>query len=341
MLVFQYTFKVPGDEHVYTMLWDYNIGLVRTTPLFKCTGHSKTTPAKMLNRNAGLKEICHSITGGALVAQGYWIPHAAAKAVAATFCYDVRYALTPVFGHDFPSICIRPGEEGFGGMTIDPGITKFCTEEAKRFREQEGAATPTQGPLPMPLTPNTPTPRRLKAANAKKMKKIEPACTGLYSSPYVSDIGSDDAYTTATSTPAPPCRNLFTPIHTPRQPPRSVPYPERQLPTPRDILAQYNPHYHAPMTPPTRCSSPEISPKTIPGRPTISSLRFCQRSPNESHANNVRDADWLGQHILPEDEEAAYVLLALKLAKAPEESARGLGITMPSFDEDDKHSASA
>jgi hypothetical protein len=39
--VFQYTFKKPGDDTLYTMLWDYNIGLVRTTPLFKCTGYSK------------------------------------------------------------------------------------------------------------------------------------------------------------------------------------------------------------------------------------------------------------------------------------------------------------
>jgi hypothetical protein len=30
----------------------------------------QTTPAKMLARNEGLKDICHSITGGALVAQG-------------------------------------------------------------------------------------------------------------------------------------------------------------------------------------------------------------------------------------------------------------------------------
>lgn len=28
----------------------------------------------MLNKNVGLKEICHSITGGALVAQGKPIP---------------------------------------------------------------------------------------------------------------------------------------------------------------------------------------------------------------------------------------------------------------------------
>ena len=33
----------------------------------------KTTPARMLGRNPGLKEICHSITGGSLAAQGTFI----------------------------------------------------------------------------------------------------------------------------------------------------------------------------------------------------------------------------------------------------------------------------
>ena len=41
LAVFQYQFKIPGDEKVHYMMWDYNIGLVRTTPLFKCNGYSK------------------------------------------------------------------------------------------------------------------------------------------------------------------------------------------------------------------------------------------------------------------------------------------------------------
>lgn len=39
--VFQYTFKASGDEREYTVLWDYNIGLVRVTPFFKCCKYSK------------------------------------------------------------------------------------------------------------------------------------------------------------------------------------------------------------------------------------------------------------------------------------------------------------
>lgn len=33
----------------------------------------KTTPARMLVKNPGLKEICHSITGGSLAAQGRFV----------------------------------------------------------------------------------------------------------------------------------------------------------------------------------------------------------------------------------------------------------------------------
>ena len=41
--VFQYEFKVPRDDRVYTVMWDYNIGLVRITPFFKCCNHSKVS----------------------------------------------------------------------------------------------------------------------------------------------------------------------------------------------------------------------------------------------------------------------------------------------------------
>lgn len=39
--VFQYIFKVLGDETEYTVMWDYNVGLVRMTPFFKCCKYSK------------------------------------------------------------------------------------------------------------------------------------------------------------------------------------------------------------------------------------------------------------------------------------------------------------
>jgi hypothetical protein len=67
------------------------------------------------------------------------MPYQAAKAVAATFCYDIRWALTPVFGNNFPSMCLPPGDPNFGKFLIDPAIVQYCTSETKRFR-MEGAS---------------------------------------------------------------------------------------------------------------------------------------------------------------------------------------------------------
>ena len=48
--VFQYTFKVPSDDKEYTVMWDYNVGLVRVTPFFKCCKYSKV-PISFLNKS--------------------------------------------------------------------------------------------------------------------------------------------------------------------------------------------------------------------------------------------------------------------------------------------------
>ncbi|KAK8079895.1 APSES transcription factor Xbp1 [Apiospora hydei] len=151
--VFQYVFRLPGDDTEYVVMWDYNVGLVRMTPFFKCCKYSKvsqsptlivargpvsdpakTTPAKMLNMNPGLKEITHSITGGSIMAQGYWMPFNCAKAVCATFCYRIAGALIPIFGPGFPSMCIPPDAPEHGRMIIDPTTILHSTREADRFR---------------------------------------------------------------------------------------------------------------------------------------------------------------------------------------------------------------
>jgi hypothetical protein len=112
----------------------------------------------VLNNNNGLREISHSITGGALAAQGktrsnfpiqsssiltlncsylsgYWMPFETAKALATTFCWEIRFLLTPLFGLDFPEMCIPPTDRvRFGRMVIDPTIIQEATEIARRYR---------------------------------------------------------------------------------------------------------------------------------------------------------------------------------------------------------------
>ncbi|KAI2635453.1 hypothetical protein GGS21DRAFT_543255 [Xylaria nigripes] len=132
--VFQYTFKVPDDDTEYVVMWDYNVGLVRMTPFFKCCKYPKTTPAKMLNSNPGLKEITHSITGGSIMAQGYWMPYQCARAVCATFCHNIAGALIPIFGPDFPALCTPAEAPEYSRMIIDPAIIIQSTREAEYYR---------------------------------------------------------------------------------------------------------------------------------------------------------------------------------------------------------------
>ncbi|KAG4429637.1 hypothetical protein IFR05_014883 [Cadophora sp. M221] len=134
--VFQYTYRFSPNEKDHLVMWDYNIGLVRITPFFKSCLFTKTAPAKMLGMNPGLKEITHSITGGALAAQGYWMPYSCARAVCAKFCAPIAGALIPIFGPNFPSQCVPPESPEFGQMTIDAQIIREATIEAEVFRNK-------------------------------------------------------------------------------------------------------------------------------------------------------------------------------------------------------------
>lgn len=65
MLVYQYRFKVPGEDREYTVLWDYNIGLVRVTPFFKALKYSKVSKS-LLERKATLTPLDYASEGAEL-----------------------------------------------------------------------------------------------------------------------------------------------------------------------------------------------------------------------------------------------------------------------------------
>ena len=62
------------------------------------------------------------------------MPYEAAKAVAATFAYEIRYALTPLFGKGFIAMCIHPGAPDFGSFKIARKLILSCTAEAEQWR---------------------------------------------------------------------------------------------------------------------------------------------------------------------------------------------------------------
>lgn len=136
-----------------------------------------------MSSNPGLREISHSITGGSIGAQGmtcdgrlyldrslthisgYWMPFEAAKAVAATFCYEIRYVLIPIFGKDFPAMCIEPADPAFLRTSIDPSIIVDCRREADAVRIDSRATS---------TAASTPTPTTLKTGTSWTPKSIRP-----------------------------------------------------------------------------------------------------------------------------------------------------------------------
>lgn len=161
---------------------------------------------------------------------GYWMPFEAAKAIAATFCWKIRYALTPVFGPDFPKMCLRPESDGFGTMVIDHAITQRCTEQSIFYRQLEiQASSGATSVMRSPLTPEFSTiPRQVKRLRPK-IHQIADAGSG-----YNSDSSFEGNYLATPISPAIPYCNTWTPSNTPRSVGPSF---HDRLPSPREILA--------------------------------------------------------------------------------------------------------
>ncbi|KAF2169330.1 hypothetical protein M409DRAFT_65032 [Zasmidium cellare ATCC 36951] len=140
--VFKYFFVVSllnpktkvYEERRFPVMWDYQVGLVRITPFFKACKYTKTIPNKSLVANPGLKDLSHSVTGGSVEAQGYWVPYSCARALCLTFCYPIRWALTPVFGPSFIKECLAPDHPGYGRFKIDPEVIRISALEQQDWR---------------------------------------------------------------------------------------------------------------------------------------------------------------------------------------------------------------
>lgn len=103
--------------------------------VFRPTDTQQTTPNKVLGANHGLRELSHSITGGSIAAQGYWMPYGCARAVCATFCWNIRWALTPIFGPSFLKDCLPPYSPNYSRFKIDPEVIRVSQRECEGWRD--------------------------------------------------------------------------------------------------------------------------------------------------------------------------------------------------------------
>lgn len=59
------------------------------------------------------------------------MPFKCARAVCLTFCYSIRWALTPVFGPSFVNECLKPDDPGYGRWKINPQLVLEAAQEVK------------------------------------------------------------------------------------------------------------------------------------------------------------------------------------------------------------------
>ena len=183
------------------------------------------------------------------------MPFDAAKAVAATFCWKIRHALTPVFGLDFPSQCIHSQDRArFGRMVIDPSIVRKATETANLYRMLELRTPPLvssslqhHSARPSSLSPTERgdgfTARKqllLPRSHWEHADSLSTSTTSTSASTIStassSGYGSSPEYGSDTYcvSPVSPYRNTFTPVNTPRS--ADVVYNKLRIPTPQEIL---------------------------------------------------------------------------------------------------------
>ena len=229
------------------------------------------------------------------------MPFEAAKAVAATFCYHIRYALTPLFGLEFLELCIKPGEDGFGHMVIDTNIIRRCTEEANEYRvmsRESSLVGCSSTPEPVPACMTKWTPKLLRRRQARTVES---------ESGYYTDTDRSDQYI---ASPQSSC--CWTAANTPRSVNQHVALAATQEITPdKDLIRG--------------CDAPSNSPNTFDSLMHPKIIRQNSATMNRDDEEDVSPRSFnktlTSKHktrkvVSTDETRAAYLLMQLHFADA-------------------------
>lgn len=177
-----------------------------------------------------------------MIAQGYWIPFSCARALCATFCWDIRWALTPVFGPKFATECFPPHHPGYGRFKIDNSIVQRAELLAQEWKLQasRGAtpATPAQQTYGTPYIPQYQPPTSAPTPNPGHAKRPERERSYFkHGSPFSPEAGpsnrgksskldTDDSDISPKTSPVPTYQSAWTSINerlTPSAAPSNTP----------------------------------------------------------------------------------------------------------------------
>lgn len=65
-----------------------------------------------------LTKLIASSESAEYVVTGTWLPYDLARELSRRIAWEIRDHLVPLFGYDFPQICLRPEDEGYGQLAI-------------------------------------------------------------------------------------------------------------------------------------------------------------------------------------------------------------------------------
>ena len=228
------------------------------------------------------------------------MPFEAAKAVAATFCYDIRYVLTPLFGPEFVSSCIKPGSEGYGQMVIDPETVRHCAEMANKYKEMYSRGSSEVTTLKSPSSLRT-TSTANWATNS--IQSRHPQALDMESG-YYTDTDRSDQYLPSPQSSNPWTRETLPKPHVPRF----------HLPSPQELLKNSNCV--------AGCVAPANSLDSTSGKVTQEKKRVCKNEGQESDtASSQCSNEETTSSVAPrspitstQETRAAYVLMQLHFA---------------------------
>jgi hypothetical protein len=151
------------------------------------------------------------------------MPFEAARALAIRFCHPIRYALTPIFGPDFPKMCLEKEHENFGNMVLDQSVIDRATKTAHYYRSLE-APTTTSSTSCLLRTSTSTSPSASASPWRTEIQTQIPICPALpdrraYKLPrrsYADSIASTRGSSSEPYCMSPSSPGSFTPVNAPR-----------------------------------------------------------------------------------------------------------------------------
>jgi len=118
------------------------------------------------------------------------MPYSCARALCLTFCYDIRWALTPIFGTSFIKECLHPTHPGFEKYKIGCEVLRCAQLEAEGWMSEASS----RGGSPFVTDNGQGIPRSAPPlVQTPQPKQLRPRPTFKAGSPFESDTEHADA----------------------------------------------------------------------------------------------------------------------------------------------------